>query len=461
MFEKGARLVTLTGPGGSGKTRLALEAAAALVSEYKAGVFWVGLAALRDPAFVAEAIAQTLGAKDDLAQHIGERQLLLLLDNLEQVIDAAPDLSALLRACPSLTLLVTSRELLRAEGEVEYTVPPLASPKPCRCSANAHRPSPTEEITELCVRLDNLPLAVELAAARTKVLSPAQILERLSQRLDLLKGGRDTDPRQQTLRATIEWSYDLLSEREQRLFRALSVFAGGCTLDAAEAVAEADLDTLQSLLEKSLLRFSNLRYWMLETIREFATERLAAADEEPELAESHAGHMASVFENPYTETTYDNSDLTRIQAELPNLRAALEHALTRRRAGPRPPTIRRCVLHLARAWTRVRRRRVGKTRHRDAGKGSPCPCERVGRGRRVRPRARPLRALGRAEAACDRRAPAVGRCRAPGCHLQRHGLRPRRARRGRRGAAACGGGNRDSPADRRPVRRRARGSRTR
>ena len=133
---------------------------------------------------------------------------------------------------------------------------------------------PREEIAELCARLDDLPLAVELAAARTKALSPAQILERLSQRLDLLRGGRDADPRQQTLRATIEWSHDLLSDEEQRLFRALSVFAGGCTLEAAEEVADADLDTLQSLVEKSLLRFTNERYWMLETIREYARERL-------------------------------------------------------------------------------------------------------------------------------------------------------------------------------------------
>jgi Adenylate and Guanylate cyclase catalytic domain/NB-ARC domain len=232
--EQGARLVTLTGPGGSGKTRLALEAAATLVPQYKAGVFWVGLAALRDPALVTETIAQTLGAKDDLAGHIGERELLLLLDNLEQVIESAPELSALLRTCPNLILLVTSRELLRVDGEVEYAVPPLAQPEAVSLFCERAQVDPTDEIAELCARLDNLPLAVELAAARTKVLSPAQILERLSQRLDLLKGGRDADPRQQTLRATIEWSHDLLTDDEQRLFRALSVFSGGCTLDAAE-----------------------------------------------------------------------------------------------------------------------------------------------------------------------------------------------------------------------------------
>jgi predicted ATPase len=156
-------------------------------------------------------------------------------------------------------------------------VPPLAEPEAVVLFCERAQLEATEEIAELCARLDNLPLAVELAAARTKALSLAQILARLSQRLDLLRGGRDADPRQQTLRATIGWSYDLLSEDEQRLFARLSVFAGGCTLEAAEEVADADLDTLQSLVEKSLLRYSNERFWMLETIREYAGERLNAA----------------------------------------------------------------------------------------------------------------------------------------------------------------------------------------
>ena len=296
---RSARLVTLTGPGGSGKTRLALEAAATLVPSYKAGVFWVGLASLRDPALVSETIAQTLGAKNGLAEHIGERELLLLLDNLEQVIEAAPQLSALLSACANLNVLVTSRELLRVQGEVEYAVPPLASPEAVALFCERSRLEPSEEIAELCVRLDDLPLAVELAAARAKALSPRQILERLSQRLDLLEGGRDADPRQQTLRATIDWSYDLLSEEEQRVFRALSVFAGGCTLDAAEEVCGADIKTLQSLVEKSLLRFSDERYWMLETIREYARERLDEAGETDALARRHADyHLALLEERP-------------------------------------------------------------------------------------------------------------------------------------------------------------------
>jgi predicted ATPase/class 3 adenylate cyclase len=273
-IEQGARLVTLTGPGGTGKTRLALEAAGSIVPQYKAGVFWIGLASLRDPDLVPETIAQTLGAKDSLPAHIGEREMLLLLDNLEQVIEAAAELSELLEACPNLTLLVTSRELLRVRGEVEYPVPPLTQSEAVLLFCERSRLGPSDDIRELCARLDSLPLAVELAAARTKALSPAQIAERLSGRLDLLKGGRDADPRQQTLRATIEWSYDLLSDEEQEIFTRLSVFPGGCTLDAAEEVCEADLDTLQSLVEKSLLRFTNERYWMLETIREYAVERL-------------------------------------------------------------------------------------------------------------------------------------------------------------------------------------------
>src|SRR5207245_1130451 len=171
-------------------------------------------------------------------------------------------LASLLEACPTLCLLVTSRELLRIRGEVEYPVPPLAEPEAVELFCARSQLDRSDGIAELCRRLDNLPLAVELAAARTSVLSPAQILERLSQRLDLLKGGRDSESRQQTLRATIAWSYDLLTEEERRLFASLSVFAGGCTLEAAAEVAEADLDTLQSLIDKSLLRFADGRFWM-------------------------------------------------------------------------------------------------------------------------------------------------------------------------------------------------------
>jgi hypothetical protein len=225
LLQDGARLVTLSGPGGSGKTRLAIESAAELVPEFRNGVFWIGLAALRNSALVAETVAQTLGAKDGLAEHIGERELLLLVDNFEQVVEAASELGSLLESCPNLRLLVTSRELLRIRGEVEYSVPPLAQPEAVELFCARSQLQRSDDIAELCRRLDNLPLAVELAAARTSVLSPAQILERLSQRLDLLKGGRDSESRQQTLRATVEWSHDLLSADEQRLFARLSVFA--------------------------------------------------------------------------------------------------------------------------------------------------------------------------------------------------------------------------------------------
>jgi predicted ATPase/class 3 adenylate cyclase len=327
LFE-GARLVTLTGPGGSGKTRLALEAASTLVPKYKAGVFWFGLAALRDPALVMETVAQTLGAKDSLAEHIGEREFLLLLDNLEQVIEAASDLSSLLQACPNLTLLVTSRELLRVQGEVEYEVPPLREPEAVSLFHERSQLEPSDEISELCRRLDSLPLAVELAAARTKALSPKKILARLSQRLDMLKGGRDADPRQQTLRATIEWSYDLLSEKEQRLFRALSVFSGGCTLEAAEEVTDADVDTVQSLVEKSLLRGTDERYWMLETIREYAGERLQVHGNAAPLLLCHAEWCCDLAERMggMPPKRRLREDFGTLPDEVDNVRSALAWA---------------------------------------------------------------------------------------------------------------------------------------
>jgi predicted ATPase len=329
-IEAGARLVTLTGPGGTGKTRLAIEAAATLVPAYKAGVFWVGLASVRDPALVTETIAQTLGAKDGLAAHVGERELLLLLDNLEQVVGCAPELSALLESCPNLTLLVTSRELLRVQGEVEYPVPPLATQEAVDLFCVRSGLAPSEEIAELCARLDSLPLAVELAAARTKVLTPAQILERLASRLDLLRGGRDADPRQQTLRATIEWSYELLGPEEQELFARLSVFAGGSTLEAAEQVAGAELDILQSLVEKSLLRFTEGRYWMLETIREYAGERLAEADHTTLLRGAHAERYCTFAVDLMPSLENRPGEVVEaLTGERENMRAALEYALER------------------------------------------------------------------------------------------------------------------------------------
>jgi predicted ATPase len=333
LLRDGARLLTMTGAGGSGKTRLALEAAAELVPEFRNGIFWVGLATLRDPGLVLDTIAQTLGAKNGLPEHIGERELLLLLDNLEQVIEAAPALASLAEACPNLTLLVTSRELLRVRGELEYPVPPLAEPEAVElfCARSGLEPEGTT--FELCRRLDNLPLAVELAAARTSVLSPSQILERLAQRLDLLKGGRDADRRQQTLRATIAWSHNLLDEHERRLFARLAVFDGGCTLKAAVEVAEADLDTLQSLVEKSLLRHTDERFWMLETIREYAVERLDESGEADELRRRHAQHFLALAEEAEPDLLEQGAAadshgrgawLDRLERELDNLRATLD-----------------------------------------------------------------------------------------------------------------------------------------
>ncbi len=325
LLRDGTRLLSLTGPGGTGKTRLAVEAGVELVPEFKNGVFWVGLAALRDPVLVAETIAQTLGAKDGLTEYVGEREMLLLLDNFEQVVEAAPEVAALLEGCPNLRLLVTSREVLRVRGEVEYAVPPLALPEAIELFCARSQLQPDDAIAELCRALDNLPLAIELAAARTSVLSPAQIMERLSQRLDLLKGGRDAEARQATLRATIEWSHDLLTEEERRLFARLAVFRGGCTLDAAEEVAKADLDTMQSLVHKSLLRHRDERFWMLETIREFAAGRLDKSGEADEMLRRHAEHFVSLAEAAFPNLRGSPKEwLDRLEREHENIRAALD-----------------------------------------------------------------------------------------------------------------------------------------
>jgi predicted ATPase len=319
VFREGSRLVTLSGPGGSGKTRLALEVASELVPELRAGVFWVGLAPLHDTHLVLETIAQAIGAKDGLAEHIGDGEQLLLLDNFEQVVEAAPELGELLQRCPNLRLLVTSRALLRIRGEVEYPVPPLAAQEAVELFCERARLDPSETIAELCRRLDELPLALELAATRTSALSVSQILERLVERLDLLKGGRDVDARQQTLRATIEWSHELLGEEEQTMFRRLAVFRGGCSLDAAETVGGAGLDVLQSLADKSLIRHRDDRFSMLETIREYGRERLAASGEEPRVRRTHALYFRDLVEDVA-------ADVDRLSLEHDNVRAALDWA---------------------------------------------------------------------------------------------------------------------------------------
>jgi predicted ATPase/Tfp pilus assembly protein PilF len=326
------RLLTLTGPGGTGKTRLGLQAVAAVADNHPHGVFWVSLAPLRDPDLVLDAAGRALEARGDLADYIGDKSLLLLFDNFEHVIEAATSLGELLTDCPNLQLVVTSRELLRLPGELAYPVPPLEPSDGADlflARARAVRPDliDSPEVHEVCSRLDNLPLALELAAARVSILSPAQLLERLSRRLDLLKGGRGVDARQQTLRATIEWSHELLGEAEQQLFTRLAVFHGSWSLEAAEEVCAADLDTLQSLVDKSLVRLRGEdRFWMLETIREFAAELLEQSGEGERLRRRLAEYFLDLAERAEPELRGDRQSewLERLEHDLPNLRAVLE-----------------------------------------------------------------------------------------------------------------------------------------
>jgi predicted ATPase len=340
------RLLTIWGPGGAGKTRFALELARRAREErfadHPAGIFACFLASLRDPALVLPTLCQTLNVSEQpgssaveaLASHLEGKRMLLLCDNLEHLLEAAPELSQLLERASGLTVLVTSRELLRISGETIYALPPLAAEESVALLCDRARVEPSQEIAELAGRLEGLPLALELAAARLAILTPRQLRERLSARLDLLKAGRDADPRQATLRATIEWSYDLLSEDEQRLLRALSVFAGGCTLETAEEICGADLDSLQSLVEKSLLRFTEERYWMLETIREYAEGRLEQAGEGEEVRGSHAGYFSALaaIAEPELWAQRTQAWLPRLDAEQGNLRAALDFVIRRRDA---------------------------------------------------------------------------------------------------------------------------------
>jgi predicted ATPase/class 3 adenylate cyclase len=333
-----ARLLTLTGPGGTGKTRLALQAAAAAADNYPDGVYWIPLAPLRDPELVLAEAAAVLGAQGALADHIADKHLLLLLDNFEHVVEAALGLSELLATCPNLRLLVTSRELLRLPGEQAYPVLPLAPEDGTALFlARARTVEPSfvadDAVPELCARLEQIPLALELAAARVPVLPPRQLLGRLSQRLDLLRAGRGIDQRQQTLRATIEWSYELLTESERGLFAQLAVFHGGCTLADAEEICSANLDTLHSLVEKSLVRRTDERFWMLETIREYAAERLEESEDVDELRGRHAEHYLALAEDAAPSlrelwhrgpTPASSARLDQIEREHDNLRAALD-----------------------------------------------------------------------------------------------------------------------------------------
>ena len=325
LLRSSARLVMLIGPGGAGKTRLAIEAAGEVIGDYPAGVFWVGLAAVREPALVLQTVAQVLGAKEELAAHINDRRMLLLLDNLEHVIEAGPDLARLLEACPNLELICTSRESLRLSGEQQYPVLPLVESEATELFSVRGQVEVDATIAEICRRLDHMPLAIELAAARVKVLPPTMLLERLGQRLPLLTGGaRDAPDRQQTLRATIAWSYDLLNEEEQQLFRRLSVFAG-CELETAEAESEAHLDTLQSLIEKSLVRRTDGRFWMLETIREYASEKLDESGESQQVRMRHAAQFRAfaLAAEPKLRGPEQAGILEQLDTEIGNLRAAL------------------------------------------------------------------------------------------------------------------------------------------
>jgi predicted ATPase/class 3 adenylate cyclase len=328
------RLLTLTGPAGAGKTRLALQAAAEASDHYPDGVFWTPLAALRDPKLVLEVAAQALEARDGVSDRIGDRRLLLVLDNFEHLIGAAVELTGLLAACPNLQLLVTSRELLQLPGEQAYPVPPLEPQDATELfTARARAADPRFEtgpiVEQLCSRLENLPLALELAATRVAVFSPEQLLDRLSERLELLKAGRGVDPRQQTLRATIEWSYDLLDEEERLLFERLSVFRGGCTLEAAEQICEADIDTLQSLIHKSLLRRQGERFWMLETIREYAAEQVVEHGEAEVLADRHSDYFIALAEAAVRGAPDERVELGfRLYPELDNFRRALGGLVT-------------------------------------------------------------------------------------------------------------------------------------
>ena len=334
------RFLTLTGPGGAGKTRLALQAAADLLDDFGDGVFFVGLAGIADPSLVLPTIAQALGVKeagslspaDALEGFVRGREVLLVLDNLEHLLAASPQVSELVLNAPSVKAILSSRAPLRVTVEHEYPVPELADPDAValfseRAQAikpdfrlNGDRPT----VAAICRRLDGLPLAIELAAARAKVLSPKALLDRLDQRLPVLTGGaRDVPDRQRTLRDTITWSYELLDETEQMLFSRLGVFVGGFTLEAAEQVSGADLDTVASLVEKSLVRQGEDRFRMLETIRDFALERLAEDGELEQFRRRHVDFFLALAEREASDT---QTSLARLDSEHDNLRGALQFA---------------------------------------------------------------------------------------------------------------------------------------
>jgi predicted ATPase/class 3 adenylate cyclase len=356
------RIVTLTGPGGSGKTRLAIGVAEVVRGSFPHGTWFVDLADVRDATQLEPTIAVTIGIReswertlaDALRGFLRDRQVLLLLDNLEQLLPPAAETTAgLIRGAPGLRILVTSRELLRIGGEHGHVVPPLdvsAGMALFEDRAHQHRPdlviddATRDTIREICAKLDGLPLAIELAAARIRVLSPAAILERLGRSLDLAGGARDLPERQRTLRGAIDWSHELLSEPEQRLFRRLAVFAGGWTaetaLDVTDPAGALGLDVLEgieSLLDKSLIRTDaadakgdgDARFSMHMLLREYATERLAESGEQDHLEASHAGAMRALAEREGAQilTKTGERAVLRLDREQYNLRAAIDWSL--------------------------------------------------------------------------------------------------------------------------------------
>jgi predicted ATPase/class 3 adenylate cyclase len=366
------RLLTLTGSGGAGKTRVGLQAAAELLEEYEDGVLFVSLAAITDPTLVAATVAGTLGVKEAdgeplleiLKDYLREKKLLLILDNFEQVLEGAQLVGLLLAACPALKVLATSRIPLGLYGEKEYLVPPLSLPDPerlpsleCltrygavrlfveRAQAAKADFTLTDEnapaVAEICARLDGLPLAIELAAVKIKLLPPGAMLARLGNRLKLLTGGaRDIPERQRTLRNTIEWSHELLEEGERILFRRLAVFAGGRTLEAIETICDAEgdlpievLEGVSVLVDESLLRQEERggepRLYMLETIHEYAREKLEESGEAKELARRHAEYFLGLAEmaEPALRWSKQRAWLERLELEHDNLRKALSWSL--------------------------------------------------------------------------------------------------------------------------------------
>jgi predicted ATPase/class 3 adenylate cyclase len=354
LLGERARLLTLTGAGGSGKTRLALQIAADVAEDFPDGVFWVPLAAVSEAELVLPTVAGTIGAKNGVSDYIDTKRMLLLLDNFEQVVGAAAEVGVLLERCPNLKLLVTSREVLRLSGEWEYEVEPLPENEAVSLFAERARAivptfEPDESVAEICRRLDGLPLAIELAAARVRILQPQELLARLDQRLPLLTGGRrDAPERQQTLRATVEWSYDLLEPAEALLFARLAIFAGSFDLEAAGVVCEASLDVVERLVEQSLVRrWASGRLGMLETIRELGLERLAQGGEGDEVAQAHFEYFLSLAEAAEVRgEAYTTESLERLDAERDNFRAALRWALD----GGQPVLALQLASALGRLW---------------------------------------------------------------------------------------------------------------